>query len=159
LPAIDIKVEAGDWPSPARLRALARRALKAALARLAARLAPECELSLVFTDDAHIRKLNRAYRRKDKATNVLSFPGPAGPRHTFGPLLGDLVFASPTIAREAAAEGIPLEHHLMHLVVHGFLHLVGYDHENDREAAAMESLETAILAPLGVADPYGGEAA
>ncbi len=92
-------------------------------------LAPDSEISLVFTDDAHIRKLNRRYRGKDKATNVLSFPGPPG-RDSLGPLVGDLVFAEGTVAREAEAEGIARDHHLSHLIVHGFLHLAGYDHKD-----------------------------
>ena len=113
-------------------------------------------MSLVFTDDAHIRALNRKYRGKDKATNVLSFPAaPAAPGgNRFGPLLGDIVVAEETVAREAADQGLTLDHHLTHLIVHGFLHLVGHDHETEAEAVVMERLETAILAAIGVADPY-----
>ena len=158
LPEVDVKVEAGAWPSAAKLKTLARRAIAAALPPLAVRLAPGSEVSLLFTDDAHIRLLNRQYRSKDKPTNVLSFPGPSDGR-VFGPLVGDLVFAQETIAREAEIEATPFEDHLNHLVVHGFLHLLGYDHEAEREAVLMEGLETSILAGLGIADPYGGEAA
>jgi probable rRNA maturation factor len=139
--AIDVRVEAGKWPSKAKLTALATRSLAAALARAKPKLAAGPELSLLFTDDAHVRVLNRQYRRKDKATNVLSFPTPKAARaKAFGPQLGDIVLAD----------------HLAHLIVHGFLHLLGHDHEDDREAAVMEKLETAILARLGIADPYGG---
>jgi probable rRNA maturation factor len=155
--AIDVRVEAGKWPSKAKLTALATRSLAAALARAKPKLAAGPELSLLFTDDAHVRVLNRQYRRKDKATNVLSFPTPKAARaKAFGPQLGDIVLAEETVAREAEAEGITRDDHLAHLIVHGFLHLLGHDHEDDREAAVMEKLETAILARLGIADPYGG---
>jgi probable rRNA maturation factor len=157
-PEIDVRVEAGTWPSPAKLKALAKDAVAAALPSLQARFAPGSEISLLFTDDARIRVLNRQYRSHDRPTNVLSFPGPSD-GSTFGPLVGDLVFAQETIAREAALEATPFEDHLTHLVVHGFLHLLGYDHEVEREAVLMEGLETAILSRLGIADPYGGEAA
>ena len=155
--SIDVRVEAGDWPSKAKLKALAARSLAAAVARAKPKLGAEPELSLLFTDDAHVRVLNRQYRRKDKATNVLSFPAPkAAKTKAFGPQLGDIVFAAGTIAREAKDEGITRDDHLAHLIVHGFLHLLGHDHEEDDEAAVMEKLETAILARLGIADPYGG---
>jgi probable rRNA maturation factor len=154
--AIDVRVEAGDWPSKAKLTRIAAQSLAAAVARAKPKLAPGSELSLLFTDDAHIRVLNRRYRRKAKPTNVLSFPAPAAKARTFGPQLGDLVFAAETIAREAKGDGISFDDHLTHLIVHGFLHLLGHDHEEDREATVMEKLETAILARLGIADPYGG---
>ena len=159
LPDIAVLVEAGDWPASAKLRALATRALAAAMARADVSLVPESEISLVFTDDAHIRQLNRQYRKKDKATNVLSFPAAAGVIGGVGPLIGDLVFAAETIAAEAERAGVARDDHLTHLIVHGFLHLLGHDHEDDGEAAVMEGLETAILRDLGIADPYGGEAA
>lgn len=155
LPAVDILVEAGDWPAEDTLHALVTRAIGEAIAAAKPPLMPAAELSLVFTDDAHVRELNRRYRKKDTATNVLSFPAARTSPKSFGPLLGDLVFAAETIARESAAEGLSLDHHLTHLVIHGFLHLLGYDHENEAEAAVMEKLETAILARLGIADPYG----
>ena len=114
------------------------------------------EVSLVFTDDAEQRVLNRDYRHKDSATNVLSFPNmdddlvPAGePR-----LLGDVVLARETVAREAAEQGKSLADHTTHLLVHGVLHLLGHDHQDAEEAAAMEALERRILAGLGIADPY-----
>ena len=155
LPAIDILVEAGDWPPEEKLHDLVSHAIGEAVAAAKPPLAPETELSLVFTDDAHVRDLNRRYRKKDTATNVLSFPAARTSPNSFGPLLGDLAFAAETIVRESVAEGLSLDHHLTHLIVHGFLHLLGYDHGNDADAAVMENLETAILAPLGIADPYG----
>ena len=156
--AIDVLIEAGAWPSRARLKKLASTAITKAATRSRA-IAPGTEVSIVFTDDAHIRLLNREHRRKDKATNVLSFPAAPVTPGTLGPLLGDIVLASETVAAEAAAEGISVEAHLTHLVVHGFLHLLGYDHAAKAEADAMEGLETAILGELGVADPYARLAA
>lgn len=117
--------------------------------------APPSEISVVLSDDEHIRELNKHHRGMDKPTNVLSFPAarmktPAGaPR-----ILGDVVLAYETVAREAAEESKPIENHLTHLVVHGVLHLLGYDHEDDDEAEMMETRERQILAKLGVPDPY-----
>ncbi len=112
------------------------------------------ELAIVLTDDSTIRALNRDWRAKDAATNVLSFPAKE-PRDARGTprLLGDIVIAYETTEREARAEHKPFAHHLAHLAVHGFLHLAGYDHEADDEAAAMERLETAILCPARRARP------
>jgi probable rRNA maturation factor len=113
----------------------------------------DAELSVLLTDDAEIRALNAQWRQQDKPTNVLSFPAPSSgnmqPR-----LLGDIVIAYETTAREAETEHKPFEHHLSHLTVHGFLHLLGYDHELDDEAETMERLEREILARLDIADPY-----
>lgn len=115
------------------------------------------ELVLVLADDRLVRSLNRDYRGHDKPTNVLSFAGldetveAAADRPV---LLGDVVLARETIAREAEAQGKTAAEHLAHLVVHGVLHLLGYDHESMPEAERMESLERAILADLGIADPY-----
>jgi probable rRNA maturation factor len=153
-PAVDVVVEAGDWASPAKLRRLATRALAAAVARARPRLAAASEVTLLFSDDARVRTLNRRYRRKDRATNVLSFPAAPVAAGALGPLLGDVVLAAETLSREAADEGLAFDDHLTHLIVHGFLHLIGYDHEEDGEADVMEGLETAILGDLGIADPY-----
>ena len=156
LVTLDAIVEAGDWPGVAALEALARRTIAASAKAVRGSLATPAEVSMVFTDDTHIRRLNRQFRKKDKPTNVLSFPAgpPVGGR--FGPLLGDIVLARETMAREAKAQGLTIDDHLAHLVVHGFLHLVGHDHVEDADAAVMERLESAILATLGVADPYAG---
>jgi probable rRNA maturation factor len=152
-PRLDLRVEAGDWPGRPRLRSLVGRAVRAATAQSGTDLAAQSEISLVFTDDRHIRSLNQRFRGKDKATNVLSFPA-AGAGRNPGPLLGDIVLAQETVAREAADQGLTFDDHLTHLIVHGFLHLLGYDHETPAEAVVMERLETAILARIGVADPY-----
>ncbi len=113
------------------------------------------EACVALSSDAEVARLNATYRGKQAATNVLSFP--AGPAPAGGGdvrLLGDLVLAAETVTREAAELGLPLEHHLQHLVVHGLLHLLGYDHEMDEEAETMEALEVRILARLGIDDPY-----
>jgi probable rRNA maturation factor len=151
---IDILIEAGDWPVEETLEELARRAIGAAFAEADIRQAAT-ELSLVFTDDAHIRSLNAAWRNKDKPTNVLSFPAfPVKRESPLPPMLGDIILASETIAGEAELEGKPLEHHLTHLIIHGLLHLLGYDHETDAEAEEMEAAERRALARLAISDPY-----
>ena len=105
------------------------------------------ELSIALVSDSDIQALNRDYRHKDKPTNVLSFPQD-------GPLLGDIILALETVQREAAEKSISLEHHVTHLIIHGFLHLQGYDHETDEMAAEMEALEIAALASLNIDNPY-----
>lgn len=153
---IDVLVEAGSWPAEAELDALARRALDAWLAETGSSADGPVELSLVFTDDASIRGLNAQWRGKDKATNVLSFPAMpvSADIAALPPVLGDIVLAQETVAREAAEEGKPFQHHLTHLIVHGLLHLTGHDHEVEDEAERMEGLERAILARLAIPDPY-----
>jgi probable rRNA maturation factor len=117
-------------------------------------IAEDAEVSLVFTDDSSVRLLNRQYRGQDRPTNVLSFPAAPLASGRLGPPLGDIVLARETIASECEAQGLDFADHLTHLIVHGFLHLLGYDHEADGEAVVMERLETAILGRLGIADPY-----
>jgi probable rRNA maturation factor len=152
--AADIVIEAGGWPPAPELRALAERSLQAAcsvaLADDAANTDRELEVSLVFTDDAAIRELNRKWRGKDNPTNVLSFPQPPVPHVP----IGDIVLGFETVKREAGLAGRPLEAHISHLVVHGFLHLMGYDHENPDDAEHMERLEREGLSMIGIADPY-----
>ena len=117
------------------------------------------QVSLLVVDEAEGRQLNRDYRGKDYATNVLSFALNEGDTVAGMPLFGDLVFCAPVVAREAAEQGKTLEAHYAHLTVHGMLHLQGFDHEQDDEAEVMEALETVILAKLGYADPYAAEKA
>jgi probable rRNA maturation factor len=143
---------------------VARRAAVAAVTAAACGFptATEIEVSVLLADDAAVRRLNRDYRGQDRPTNVLSFSAldetisVAGPGSVFpGPvLLGDVVLAFETVRHEAAAHNKGLAHHVSHLVVHGVLHLLGYDHAAEDEAAAMEALETRVLAGLGVPDPY-----
>lgn len=152
--SIDVGVEAGDWAGEDELAALSRRAVDAAVSRLGLADA-ESELSIIFTDNEAMRALNAQWRGKDKPTNVLSFPAfPLSPGDPPGPMLGDIVIAFETVKSEAELEGKPFDDHLRHLVVHGFLHVLGYDHENDTDAEEMEAAERAILADMGIADPY-----
>jgi len=144
---IGVLVDSAPWtravPGAA---AVARRAARAALAAAAA---GSGEIAVVLSDDATVRRLNREYRRKDKPTNVLSFP-----LGETGGLLGDVILARETVLAEAEAQGKRAADHLSHLVVHGVLHLLGFDHERQAQARRMEALERRILAGLGVADPY-----
>jgi probable rRNA maturation factor len=152
---IAISIEAGNWPGEEELLTLVARAGTAAWAELGFEDTDEIELSVLFTDDAGIAELNGQWRDKPKPTNVLSFPAfDVAPGETLPPVLGDIVLAYETISREANLEGKPFDHHLTHLVVHGLLHLIGYDHESDMEAEEMEACETRILARLDIADPY-----
>lgn len=151
---IDVEVEADAWlealPDCERI---AREAAEAGLAAQADRLGGEdASVAILLTDDAEVRTLNRDHRRQDKPTNVLSFPA----AETAIGHLGDLALALETCAREAQEQGKPLRDHLSHLVVHGVLHLTGWDHQADAEAEAMEALEREVLARLGVPDPYAG---
>jgi len=157
LPTSEILVAAECWHTEAGAESVIQRAIAAA-AEIAGTAARNAELAVMLTDDAGIRTLNNNWRGIDKPTNVLSFPalqptGPSGfddqPR-----MLGDIAIAYETTRREADDEQKPFDHHLSHLAVHGFLHLIGYDHENDADANAMESLEAKILAQLGIPDPY-----
>lgn len=153
---IDIAIEAGGWPGEETLRALAERAVAATFHEIAPDGSDETELSLLFTDDAGIKALNRDWRQKDKPTNVLSFPAfPTAPGGPLPPMLGDIVLALETILSEAELEKKPFEHHLTHLIVHGLLHLLGHDHESGPEAEEMEGLERSVLARLAIPDPYG----
>ncbi|MBU3890775.1 rRNA maturation RNase YbeY [Methylosinus sporium] len=152
--AIDIIVTAPCWDQQAGLDELTQSTVRECVAQTAAPLAPGCELSVNFTDDATIRELNAQWRGMDKPTNVLSFetPGPLARRMA----LGDIVIAHETVAREAVEQDKSFEAHLTHLLIHGFLHLIGYDHQTPREAEEMEALERRIAAALGLNDPYEG---
>ncbi|MEP3430702.1 MAG: rRNA maturation RNase YbeY [Roseibium sp.] len=151
---VDIAVEAGDWPQEDALRPLVEEAIKATFSSTDLEVLEEAEVSLLFTNDAAIRKLNKEWRDKDKPTNVLSFPGSDPQGDVYGPILGDIVFALETIVREADDLGIEFNDHLSHLTVHGLLHLFDYDHQESDEAELMESLEKVILTSLGIDDPY-----
>ena len=150
-PAVDIIIDSELWTAEPKAAETVRRAIAQA-ADVAA--APDAELAVALTDDAAIRALNNQWRGLDKATNVLSFPAPAALRGDAPVHLGDIAIAYETMAGEAKNEAKPFAHHLAHLAVHGFLHLLGYDHESEPEAEAMEQQERAILARLGIPDPY-----
>ncbi|HWA62959.1 MAG TPA: rRNA maturation RNase YbeY [Caulobacteraceae bacterium] len=145
---VEIEVEVED---PAWAEALPD---VAALADAAATLALEDRagaVTVLLADDAAVKDLNARFRGQDKATNVLSFPAADNPEGH----VGDLALAFGVCAREASEQGKPLAHHLQHLVIHGALHLIGYDHVDDGEAERMEALERELLARLGIPDPYG----
>ena len=145
---IEIEVEADAWTG-----ALAEAETVVSLAAQAALGTVEGDVVVLLTDDEAVRDLNARFRDKDKATNVLSFPAP----ESAAPHLGDVVLAYGVCAAEAEAQGKTLSDHLSHLVVHGVLHLLGRDHEDDAEAEEMEAEEREILAGIGVADPYAAE--
>lgn len=152
-PPLEIAVirNAEGWPD--HFNALAEKAVLAALAGAKAKMKGAAEISVLLTDDAEQRELNAQWRGKDSATNVLSFPQ----IEPFGPvlgLLGDITLARETLEREAIELDKSLDDHFTHLMVHGFLHILGYDHIEEDEAQQMESLETQILAGLGIDDPY-----
>jgi probable rRNA maturation factor len=149
---IDVRIEAGLWKKAA--KATVRRAVAQAADLLSTSAA---ELAILLTDDSAIRSLNRQWRGIDAATNVLSFPSKqagGAPPHG-GDHVGDIVLAYETITREAGTERKPFAHHVAHLAVHGYLHLMGYDHEREKEANAMEETERRILRRLAIPDPYG----
>jgi probable rRNA maturation factor len=141
--AVQYASAAQDLPTAAQFRKWARLALRA-----------DAEIALRVVDEDEGRMLNRDYRGKDYATNVLTFPLAEEPL-----LMGDIVLCAPVVAREAEAQQKPLLAHYAHLTVHGVLHLQGYDHETEAEAVQMESMETEIITKMGYADPYLSEKA
>lgn len=151
---IDVSVESGQWAVVSDVEALSSRAILAAAECSGMVLKKGAEVSVLLTTDAQIRELNRIWRHQDKPTNVLSFPAATGARMADAIMLGDIVVAFETVNREAMIDGKTLEDHLTHLLVHGFLHLLGHDHLTEPEAEIMENLERAILASLSIADPY-----
>lgn len=152
-PSIDVQLAAGTWQPEDELAKLASRAITAACQVAPVTLPPSCEVGVVFADDSMLADLNKRYRGREGATNVLSFASNDGIAVAdWSPLLGDIVLSQETISREA--QDMEFSHHLTHMVVHGFLHLVGYDHEDETEAETMEQLETRILASMDIPDPY-----
>lgn len=161
---IDIDIADPRWAALG-LPEISAQALGAICARLGID-ADECEVSVLGCDDARIKELNADFREKDKATNVLSWPAeergadegcvPDVPEpDVFGTIeLGDIAISFDTCAAEALAAKKPIEHHVTHLMVHGLLHLLGYDHIYDADAALMEQLETELLETMGIPDPY-----
>src|SRR6202140_2583960 len=157
LPITEVLVVADCWQTEPDAEAVIQRAVAAAAEMVDADIG-EAELAVMLTDDAGIRTLNSNWRGIDKPTNVLSFPalqpsGPGGPDEA-PRMLGDIAIAYETTRRQADDEQKQFDHHLSHLAVHGFLHLIGYDHESDGDAETMETLEQEILAQLGIPDPY-----
>jgi probable rRNA maturation factor len=153
-PTIDVVIDSPLWEREPAAETGLRRALEAAAVAVPVRQG--AEVAVLLSDDAAIRLLNRDWRGVDKPTNVLAFPAPAAPAGGLpAPVhLGDIVIAFETTAREAVDEAKPFADHLAHLAIHGFLHLLGYDHQSDHDAETMEGLEGTILARLGIADPH-----
>lgn len=154
-PEIDIIKQSKLWTKQRAAEATVREAIAAAV-QFCDAVPPEAEVCVVLADDRHIRDLNLQWRGQDKATNVLSFPAPTreGEDEGVTVMLGDIIIAYETLTREAEEEKKPLLNQLAHLTVHGFLHLLGYDHTAEDEAEAMERLEARILENLGIPDPY-----
>lgn len=156
-PMTEVLTVAECWQDAANAEATIHRAIETA-AEIVDTDVGEAELAIMLTDDAGIRTLNSNWRGLDKPTNVLSFPalqpnGPGGPDDA-PRMLGDIAIAYETTRKEADDEQKPFDHHLSHLAVHGFLHLIGYDHENNADAETMEALEVKVLAQLGIPNPY-----
>jgi probable rRNA maturation factor len=149
---VDILVNADAWEALPDLEGLADRVVRETHAQSDATLAEECELCITFCDDEEIRALNAEWRGQDKPTNVLSFPTPGALAQK--PLLGDIVIAFETVAREAREQDKSLADHTAHMIIHGFLHLIGYDHETSDEAEVMEALERRAAQALGMNDPF-----
>jgi probable rRNA maturation factor len=149
---IDVAINAENWASLEAPSQLAEAAILAAIEESRVSLAANAEISVLFCDDGFIRDLNRKWRGTDQPASVLSFP--AGGDAASAPLLGDIVIAFETASREASEAGRPLRDHVAHLLVHGFLHLIGHDHIGAAEAETMEALERAILGRLGIAGPF-----
>ncbi len=150
-PTIDIQRQSPLWDAQPLAEQTVRDAIAAAAAALSA---TDGEVSILLTDDSAIRKLNRDWRGIDKPTNVLSFPAPKTKASGRATMLGDIVIAYETLARECDDEDRVFLHHLAHLTVHGFLHLIGYDHETERQAEEMEGLESKIMTRMKMPDPY-----
>jgi probable rRNA maturation factor len=151
---VDILVECDAWHTLENLEVLTRVALNAVIKSAGLKTSKTDEVCVLFTDDATIRTLNRDWRGIDKPTNVLSFPAAPSPHLEEGTPLGDIALAFETVEREAKAESKSIKNHTLHLIIHGFLHLHGYDHETDEEAVLMENAEIEALKELGVVNPY-----
>jgi probable rRNA maturation factor len=152
--SVDFSVPSPLWRGLPRHKALARETIEACVAESGVSARDGAEVSLRLADDEELRALNARWRGIDKPTNVLSFPSASPAGISAAPTLGDIALAYETLGREADEAGIPLKDRYRHLVAHGFLHLIGYDHQTDEEAERMEALEKRVLARFGVEDPY-----
>jgi probable rRNA maturation factor len=154
-PALTVELieDDGDWSGLSNAESVVEQAANAVAQTIGADLQPGM-ITIALSSDANVAALNARFRNKDKPTNVLSFPAGAGAPNGH---LGDIVMAAETVLREAAEQSVPLAHHVQHLVVHGILHLLGYDHIEAGDAERMEAQEIKILSELGIANPYTGE--
>ena len=150
----DIEQDSALWEQLIDAEAIAERALEAAVEMAGLTLLDGAELGILLSDDEHVKSVNQEWRGIDKPTNVLSFPAVEPTKLARAPFLGDIIIAYETVEREAKAEGKAFADHYAHLVVHGFLHLLGFDHVNEADAERMEALEIAILSSLDIPDPY-----
>lgn len=149
-PAVEIDVQSPLWEAQPE----AERTVRAAIAAAATHSTSGGEVSILLTDDSAVRVLNKEWRGIDKSTNVLSFPAPENLAKGAAGILGDIVIAYETLVRECADEDRDFLHHLAHLTIHGYLHLVGYDHQNDAQATEMETLESRIMTRMDLPDPW-----
>lgn len=151
---IDIMIKSAGWNDEKMLYNITEKALMAVMRHVSLENVVS-EISLLFTDDEHMAQINAQWRGKNKSTNVLSFPAfPIKAGSSPGPMLGDIIIARETVLLEAEKQGKTFQDHLTHMIVHGTLHLLGYDHETDDEAHQMEMLEREILQKLSIKDPY-----
>ena len=153
-PVVDVDIVSAEEgiPGSAAIQDWVRSALT-----MSRQLVADAEVSVRVVEEPEMRELNRDYRQQDKSTNVLSFPAGefAGLPPDAGHPLGDIIVCAPVVAREAAEQGKQLSHHWAHMLVHGTLHLIGYDHQSDEQATAMEGLEKRVLERHGIGNPYG----
>jgi probable rRNA maturation factor len=156
--SLEISVQSALWRGLPKVRSMARAAIDACVAETGVSAPEGLEVSLLLADDARLRTLNANWRGLDRPTNVLSFPASSRERLSGARFLGDIAIAYETVVREAEAAGEATVDYYRRLIVHGFLHLIGYDHQTDEEAERMEGLERRIFARLGVRDPYGEQA-
>lgn len=154
--ACDVIVDEPRWSQQLEPELLVDKVVRKVIDMLNPQLHPHAEVCFSFSNDKRVQELNSLWRSKDTPTNVLSFPASHGDNLRASPLLGDVIMAYETIDREAGEEGKLLVSHTAHMVVHGMLHLIGYDHETDEDAQEMENLESQILVDLGYPDPWSG---
>ena len=158
-PKVELIESSRRWRASPGIGKIIRRAIKVALETSGAQIRDRAEVSVLLADDRELSVLNERWRGLARPTNVLSFPAAAPEKIAAAPLLGDIAMAFETVEKEAAEQGKTFADHAAHLAVHGFLHLLGFDHQSAGEADRMEALEIRALARLAIADPYASRAA